>query len=79
MDLVRRCLEPEVGDRPTAEQMCSHRFLRGSDGGWVGPKGWVKNKLASFARQEQPTADHGRPVGPVPTCGRTSVLDNVGT
>lgn len=64
MDLVRRCLEPEVGDRPTAEQMCSHRFLRGSDGGWVGPKGWVKTKLASSLGRSSP-----RPimVGPSPS------------
>jgi protein-serine/threonine kinase len=39
-DLVRRCLEMETGDRPTAEMVCQHRYLRG-EGGWVGRRGWA--------------------------------------
>lgn len=39
-DLVRQCLQKEVGDRPTAEALCGHRYLKG-EGGWVGYKGWV--------------------------------------
>lgn len=40
-DLVMRCLEMEVSDRPSAEMVCNHRFLRGNEG-WKGFKGWVK-------------------------------------
>ncbi|OWZ63057.1 hypothetical protein AYX15_04874 [Cryptococcus neoformans] len=40
-DLVMRCMEPEVGDRPSAEVLLEHRYLRGRDG-WIGKKGWVK-------------------------------------
>ncbi|RXK41620.1 CAMK/CAMKL/PASK protein kinase [Tremella mesenterica] len=40
-DLVRRCLEMIVGDRPSAEMICQHRFLVGENG-WVGHRGWVK-------------------------------------
>ena len=39
-DLVRRCLEMELGDRPVAEMVCQHRYLRG-ESGWVGRRGWV--------------------------------------
>ncbi len=39
-DLVRRCLEMEVGERPSAEMVCQHRYLRG-ESGWAGRKGWV--------------------------------------
>jgi protein-serine/threonine kinase len=39
-DLVRQCMQFELGDRPTAEVMCSHRYLVG-EGGWVGYKGWL--------------------------------------
>ncbi|KAI9631924.1 uncharacterized protein MKK02DRAFT_21008 [Dioszegia hungarica] len=42
-DLVRRCLELEVGDRPTADVLCGHRFLKGREG-WVGHRGWIKTK-----------------------------------
>lgn len=42
-DLVRRCLELEIADRPTAEMLCGHRFLKG-DGGWTGYRGWGKVK-----------------------------------
>ncbi|WWD18371.1 hypothetical protein CI109_102821 [Kwoniella shandongensis] len=38
-DLVRRCLELEAGDRPTAEWLVEHRYLKGGDG-WVGRRGW---------------------------------------
>nr|XP_019012638.1 CAMK/CAMKL/PASK protein kinase [Kwoniella pini CBS 10737]OCF51419.1 CAMK/CAMKL/PASK protein kinase [Kwoniella pini CBS 10737] len=40
-DLVKRCLELEMSDRPTAEILVQHRYLKGS-GGWVGKKGWLK-------------------------------------
>jgi protein-serine/threonine kinase len=39
-DLVRRCLEMESGDRPNADVLCQHRYLRG-EGGWTGKKGWI--------------------------------------
>lgn len=39
-DLVRRCLEMEVCERPSAETICQHRYLRG-EGGWVGRRGWI--------------------------------------
>ena len=39
-DWVRRCLEMEVGERPTAELLSGHRYLVGG-GGWVGKKGWT--------------------------------------
>jgi protein-serine/threonine kinase len=42
-DLVRRCLEMEIPCRPTAEVLCSHRFLIG-EGGWTGHKGWIVTK-----------------------------------
>lgn len=38
-DLVRRCMEMEPSDRPSAELLCQHRYLRGQ-GGWTGKKGW---------------------------------------
>lgn len=40
-DFVRRCLEMEQGERPTAEQLLGHRYLVGN-GGWVGRKGWER-------------------------------------
>jgi len=39
-DFVRRCLEMETPERPSADLLCQHRYLRG-EGGWVGKKGWV--------------------------------------
>jgi protein-serine/threonine kinase len=42
-DLVRRCLEMEVADRPTADWVCNHRFLKGNEG-WSGHRGWTKTK-----------------------------------
>lgn len=42
-DLVRRCLELEIADRPTADLVCGHRFLKGKDG-WSGYRGWIKGK-----------------------------------
>ncbi len=38
-DLIERCLELDLKDRPTAEQVCRHRFLVG-DRGWHGRRGW---------------------------------------
>ncbi|KAL9931932.1 hypothetical protein V8E36_009247 [Tilletia maclaganii] len=39
-DLIQQCLQLELGMRPTAEQVCSHRFLVGRSG-WAGPCGWT--------------------------------------
>ena len=39
-DLVRQCLAMVPGDRPSAEVVCQHRYLRG-EGGWTGKRGWV--------------------------------------
>lgn len=39
-DFVRRCLEMETSDRPIADVLCQHKYLRG-DGGWTGKRGWV--------------------------------------
>lgn len=43
LDLVLRCLELEVNDRPTADWVCEHRFIVGKEG-WVGHRGWIKPK-----------------------------------
>lgn len=40
-DLVRQCLQPEVLDRPTAEQLLLHRYLS-AGGGWRGFRGWER-------------------------------------
>jgi protein-serine/threonine kinase len=40
-DLVERCLSLDLADRPTAEQVCTHRFLIGTHG-WHGPRGWER-------------------------------------
>lgn len=40
LDLVRNCMALSPSNRPTAEMVCEHRYLRG-EGGWVGAKGWV--------------------------------------
>ncbi|WVQ80527.1 hypothetical protein IAT38_002632 [Cryptococcus sp. DSM 104549] len=40
-DLVRRCLELDVGDRASAEILLEHRYVKGRDG-WVGKRGWIK-------------------------------------
>ncbi|WVO19197.1 uncharacterized protein IAS62_000475 [Cryptococcus decagattii] len=40
-DLVMRCMEPEVGDRPSADVLLEHRYIKGRDG-WVGKRGWIK-------------------------------------
>ncbi|OCF41494.1 CAMK/CAMKL/PASK protein kinase [Kwoniella heveanensis CBS 569] len=42
-DLVKRCLELEVADRPSAEVVVEHRYLKGR-GGWTGKRGWVKDQ-----------------------------------
>lgn len=39
-DLIARCLELDQEARPTAQQICSHKFLIGSKG-WRGPRGWL--------------------------------------
>lgn len=36
LDLVARCLAIDVRERPSAHEVCSHRFLAGKSGGWVG-------------------------------------------
>ncbi|KAE8210497.1 hypothetical protein CF327_g5638 [Tilletia walkeri] len=41
-DLIRQCLELDMEKRPTAEQVCSHRFLVGGKTGWVGERGWTR-------------------------------------
>ncbi|EPQ27440.1 uncharacterized protein PFL1_04978 [Pseudozyma flocculosa PF-1] len=40
VDLISRCLEVDPALRPTAAQICEHRFLAGQ-GGWTGPRGWL--------------------------------------
>ena len=39
MDWVERCCEDELKERPTADQLLTHRFLKG-EGGWTGRRGW---------------------------------------
>ncbi|KAK0546347.1 serine/threonine protein kinase [Tilletia horrida] len=39
-DLICQCLQLRLDERPTAEQVCSHRFLIGSEG-WFGVCGWA--------------------------------------
>ncbi|SCZ91304.1 BZ3500_MvSof-1268-A1-R1_Chr1-2g01321 [Microbotryum saponariae] len=39
VDLVKRCLETDPLDRPTANWVCDHRFLLGKEG-WSGRRGW---------------------------------------
>ncbi|KDE06926.1 CAMK/CAMKL/PASK protein kinase [Microbotryum lychnidis-dioicae p1A1 Lamole] len=39
VDLVKRCLETDPLDRPTANWVCDHRFLLGKEG-WSGKRGW---------------------------------------
>ena len=39
-DFVRRCLEKEPNERPNADVLCHHKYLRG-EGGWTGKKGWI--------------------------------------
>ena len=43
VDLITRCLELEPESRPTAEQICQHRFLAGA-AGWTGRRGWQRLK-----------------------------------
>jgi serine/threonine protein kinase len=38
-DFVRQCLQPEVQDRPSAEQLLLHKYLAGGTG-WLGFRGW---------------------------------------
>lgn len=42
-DLISRCLEVDPETRPTAGQICQHRFLAGQQG-WTGPLGWQRLK-----------------------------------
>lgn len=39
-DFVRRCLEMDPADRPSADILCQHRYLKG-EGGWTGANGWI--------------------------------------
>uniref|UniRef100_V5F3K3 Protein kinase n=1 Tax=Kalmanozyma brasiliensis (strain GHG001) TaxID=1365824 RepID=V5F3K3_KALBG len=41
VDLISRCLELDAESRPSAEQICQHRFLAGF-AGWTGPLGWQR-------------------------------------
>lgn len=43
VDLISRCLELDPESRPSAEQICQHRFLVGS-AGWTGRRGWQRLK-----------------------------------
>ena len=43
LDLVQRCLEMEAPDRPPADVLVQHRFVRG-EGGWTGHRGWLMKK-----------------------------------
>ncbi|WWC88790.1 uncharacterized protein L201_003703 [Kwoniella dendrophila CBS 6074] len=45
-DLVKSCLELDQNDRPTAELLCEHKYLKG-DGGWTGKKGWLNLNRSS--------------------------------
>ncbi|ODN95767.1 CAMK/CAMKL/PASK protein kinase [Cryptococcus wingfieldii CBS 7118] len=40
-DLVRRCMEIDAANRPGAETLLKHRYLKGA-GGWTGRKGWIE-------------------------------------
>ncbi|WRT67668.1 uncharacterized protein IL334_004640 [Kwoniella shivajii] len=44
-DWVRRCLELDTNERPSAEILCEHRYLKGK-GGWIGKKGWLNAGVA---------------------------------
>ncbi|KAJ9477783.1 putative protein kinase [Pseudozyma hubeiensis] len=43
VDLISRCLELDPDLRPSAEQICQHRFLAGF-AGWTGRRGWQRLK-----------------------------------
>ncbi|SJX61027.1 related to serine/threonine-protein kinase [Sporisorium reilianum f. sp. reilianum] len=43
VDLISRCLELDPESRPSAEQICQHRFLVGA-AGWTGRRGWQRLK-----------------------------------
>lgn len=43
VDLISRCLELDPESRPSAEQICQHRFLAGYPG-WTGRRGWQRLK-----------------------------------
>ncbi len=43
VDLISRCLELDIEARPSAEQICQHRFLAGY-AGWTGHRGWQRLK-----------------------------------
>jgi serine/threonine protein kinase len=42
-DFVHRCLEQDLANRPTADNLLTHKFLIGY-GGWTGRRGWIKPK-----------------------------------
>lgn len=48
VDLISRCLELDVDARPSAEQICQHRFLAGY-AGWTGRRGWQRLKAPLVA------------------------------
>ncbi len=41
MDFVERCCEPRTEDRPSAEDLLTHRFIAGRQG-WTGYHGWLE-------------------------------------
>lgn len=55
-DLISRCLEVDPKDRPTAAQVCEHRFLVG-DHGWSGRRGWLRDPTTTTATTSHP-AEH---------------------
>ncbi|GAA97924.1 uncharacterized protein L969DRAFT_52685 [Mixia osmundae IAM 14324] len=47
IDVVRRCLEIDPAARPTATQLCRHRFFIGSRDGWRGSRGWQDESFST--------------------------------
>ncbi|CDW96904.1 hypothetical protein [Sporisorium scitamineum] len=62
VDLISRCLELDPELRPSAEQICQHRFLVGA-AGWTGRRGWQRLKAPLV-----PSSDLGL-LGPLPDVG----------
>jgi len=42
VDLVRRCLEIDAAERPSADAVCDHAFFVGREDGWSGSRGWER-------------------------------------
>ncbi|GAA5945397.1 hypothetical protein JCM3775_003882 [Rhodotorula graminis] len=42
VDLVRRCLEIDAAERPSADAVCDHAFFVGRADGWSGSRGWER-------------------------------------